>query len=139
MIALLIGLFAMSATALSPVPPDTTGPWQRLVDHEGVEISFLFHRKADTHRQGVVVYLTNSNEHAVEFSFTLIFRTQDREHRELVTGRLAPGERRTGSEAGLFWIPFDDVCGPQGIDPCRIGEVGLRSYRVTRASSGTGR
>jgi hypothetical protein len=109
---------------------DPGPPWQRIMSKDGVDVSFLFHRETRGDRNGVVVYLTNRNSHQVEVSFEMIFRTPGLEHREPVRIALAPQERKTGSEDGLFWVPFDDICGDTGDQRCYIGEVGLRQFRV---------
>jgi hypothetical protein len=106
----------------------TQQAWRPLLAYKGLEITFIFYRRADNFNNGVVIKLVNTNAHVIDFRFTILFRSEARQFEELVEGRLEPGEARTGSNDGLFWIPFPDGSA--------VGEVGLRGYRVSAAPTG---
>ena len=126
-------LLALPAAAQAPL--DSTGgfwAWKPMTTIEGVEFSYLFHREAsgeDAAGNGVVLRLRNANAYAVAYRFVVVFRAPDEEPvEEEVTGSLGPHEAKTGSAAGLFWIPFGERAS--------IGEVGLRGYEVVRVREG---
>jgi hypothetical protein len=121
---------AQDSTAASP---DTTRSWQEaawtpIVEREGLAISFIFYSEAENRNDGVVVRLRNENDYPVRYAFTIIFRGPEAEATAPVQGTLTPGEMQTGSDSGLFWVPFEDEQS--------IGEVGLRNLRVTRLPIG---
>lgn len=109
---------------------DPGPPWQPLVDRDGVSVSFLFYGRTYLDRNGVVLYITNHSARAVWLSFTLVMRADGRERFGYVETTLRAGERQTGSEHDLVWMPFGDECGPSGTQPCSIGELGVRGWRV---------
>ena len=98
--------------------------WTPIMEHESVRFSYLFYRHADEKNGGLVLRLINANPYAVDYRFTIVFRSEGAETEEAVRGSLMAGQMKTGTADGLFWIPFDDG---RGID-----EVGLRGYRITR-------
>ncbi|GIV59851.1 MAG: hypothetical protein KatS3mg043_0940 [Rhodothermaceae bacterium] len=122
--------FAVAGPLLAQ--PRTAGEWawKPILMHEGVRFEYLFYPAADNFNNGVVVKLTNTNDHPVAYRFTIIFRAEGATHEEYVEGRLAAREIRTGDAAGLFWVPFRDGRS--------IGEVGLRGFRVTPLPEGAG-
>ncbi len=99
--------------------------WRPLLLHEGVEFKFLFYPMANAQYNGVVLRLHNQNGYPVRYRFNIVFQSGDEEKVEPVEGMLEAGERRTGDQDGLFWIPFTDGR--------MISQVGLRSYNVEQA------
>ena len=97
--------------------------WKTLLQHQGVTFKYIYYRKADSQNDGVVLMLENSSDMAVTYTFTIVFWTENEELEANASGRLAPGERRTGDAAGLFWVPFRDGRS--------IGSIGLRSYKIS--------
>lgn len=102
--------------------------WTPIVSKEGVQISYLFYRQADNVNDGVVLRLRNTNDVAVRYSFTILFRGPEDAARSEVEGQLEPGEVKTGDEDGLFWVPFRNGNA--------VGEVGLRGIEITRLEEG---
>ncbi len=100
--------------------------WRPLLEHQGVDFRYIFYKQADSQNDGVVILLINTNDHAVDYSFRVVFRSENSEAESEVAGRLEAGQAKTGDEDGLFWIPFDDAR--------PITELGLRAYRVTAVS-----
>jgi hypothetical protein len=94
------------------------------VEREGLAFSYIFYSKADNENNGLVLRLHNRNDHAVRYDFTVIFRGPRGEATAQVEGTLEAGERKTGDNDGLFWIPFEDGRS--------IGEVGLRGIDIER-------
>ena len=95
-----------------------------MLKYQGVAFSYVFYREADNHHNGVVVMLTNTNDYPIQYRFRIVFRSDKKEQVRDVAGKLQAGERKTGSSAGLFWIPF--------LDGQSIAEIGLRDYHVER-------
>ncbi len=102
--------------------------WTPIVSTEGVQISYLFYREADTVNDGVVLRLRNTNDVAVRYSFTILFRGPKDATQAEVEGRLGPGEVKTGDEDGLYWVPFREGNA--------VGKVGLRGIEITRMEEG---
>ncbi|MBU1101572.1 MAG: hypothetical protein KKA84_14320 [Bacteroidetes bacterium] len=96
--------------------------WRKLADKEGLYIEFLFYSEADNTNNGVVVKLENKNDHSVEYDFDLIFRAEDEEKTQNVKGLLLPKQILTGSNEGLFWVPFKNGK--------FISEVGLKNLKA---------
>lgn len=119
----LLGLWGMQG-AHAQTRTGGSWAWKPLFEHQGIEFEYLFYSRANNVHNGVVIKLTNTNDHAVDYRFKVVFRAGDAEHVELATGSLEAGESKTGDKEGLFWIPFDEG---QSIE-----EVGLRGYRITR-------
>ncbi len=121
----------------SPAASDSTATrreraWTPIVTRGGLAVSHIFYPDAQGREAGgVVLRLANTNAHAVRYAFTVVFRAgEGTERTARVRGRLAAGQRRTGSHDGLFWTPF-------AADARRsLGEVGLRGLRVRRAPGG---
>jgi hypothetical protein len=124
-----LGTGAAPGAGAQPVS-STDWAWTPLLEHEGVDFSFIFYREADNLHNGVVIKLVNTNAYAVDYRFKVVFKPAEGvgEHVEQVEGRLKAHEARTGDTAGLFWVPFKD-----GRD---IAQVGLRGYKVRRAAAG---
>ena len=97
-------------------------PWQLLINKQGVRVDFIFYSKGDNYNNGVVIKISNMNDYSVNFNFTLIFRSGTYEKPETVSGLLLPGEAKTGSEEGLFYIPFKDGRS--------ISEIGISDFSV---------
>lgn len=100
------------------------GAWTRIIERDGLDISYIFYSEADNVNNGVVLRLHNRNDYPVRYAFTVIFRGPKAQSRAPVEGTLKAGEMLTGDENGLFWVPFDNRR--------RIGEVGLRDIEVRR-------
>ncbi len=117
---LLAAVFALPAQA----QPRTAGEWawKPILKHEGVEFSYIFYQRANSRHNGVVLKLVNTNDYAVAYRFKVVFRADDAQVVEQVTGTLKAKEIKTGDTAGLFWIPFTDGR--------EIAQVGLRGYHV---------
>jgi len=99
------------------------GPMKKIVEKEGLGIYFLFYSEGNgVEHNGVVIYLKNAKPYAVDYSFTLIFRADTTEKEQGVKGTLKAGERKTGSNEGLYFIPF--------ADKRSISEVGVTMLRV---------
>lgn len=107
--------------ARAQMPVD--GPWKEIIQEDGVAFSYIYYREADNTNGGIVVKLVNTNDHAVDYHFKIIFRADGDERIEQAEGKLEAGQAKTGDSDGLFWIPFEDGRG--------IGEVGLRGYEIT--------
>ena len=73
----------------------------------------------------MVIFLRNTNEFAVTYRFTAVFRSADAEETARAEGHLGPGEAKTGDADGLFWIPFDD--------DTPIVEIGVRGLAIKSA------
>lgn len=101
------------------------GPMKKIVEKEGLGIYFLFYSEGNgIEHNGVVIYLKNENNYPVEYSFVVIFRAEESEKEQEVKGMLKAGERKTGSNEGLYFIPF--------ADKRSISEVGVTKIRVTK-------
>jgi hypothetical protein len=125
-VLLLLAVPAMAEAQVLKLEPEPG--WRPLLEHEGVVFRYIFYREADSVNDGLVLRLTNTNQHAVRYRFRIVFRSDEREHEELVTGRLAPREDITGDLEGLFWVPFPDGAS--------ITEVGLRGYHIAPVQGG---
>ncbi len=134
-ILLLVATPSVRAQDSTTASADTTQPWyegawKRIVEREGVGIAYLFYSEADNENNGVVLRLKNQNDYAVHYEFTVLFRGPQGKASAHAEGTLAPGEMKTGSNSGLFWIPFEDGR--------RVGELGVRGLEIRR-TDGQGR
>jgi len=116
------------------VAPDTTQRWSDeawvpIYRSGDVQFSYLFYPEACGNRNGVVVRVQNDNAHPICYRFTIIFRGPDTERTARAHGTVPPHTLRTGDDAGLFWVPFDDNE--------RIGEIGLRGVQVHSVDTDT--
>jgi hypothetical protein len=66
------------------------------------------------------------NEFDIAYGFSLIFRATSIDKTERVNGYLKAGEKKVGSNEGLYFIPFKD--------DKSITEVGIKSCKVERRS-----
>lgn len=98
-------------------------PWQKILEKDGLNISFIFYSSSVRGNNGVVLKLHNKTENKLEYDFEVVFRSDTLEHSETVIGTINPHETITGSEKKLFWVPFKN-----GLS---IGEVGVRKCRIT--------
>lgn len=123
---LLLFCFALLACQPAAAQKRIAGEWawRPLLTHEGVEFLYLFYREADSTNNGVVVRVKNTNDFAIRYRFTILFRSGEDQAEAFTEGTVAAKAQITGDRDGLFWIPFED--GRQ------IGEIGLRGFRVTR-------
>ncbi len=110
---------------------DTHSPFKKLYNQSGLLVQFIFYSEGDgVHNNGVVIFLTNKNEFDITYSFSLVFRATTIDKTERVNGYLTAGEKKVGSNEGLYFIPFKD--------DKSITEVGIKSCKVEkRAESQT--
>ena len=98
--------------------------WKPLLEHEGVKFTYLYYARADGHdNSGLVLMIQNTNDFAVHYEFKIVFRSDDDEEIREASGSIDPNQRKTGSNDGLFWVPWDDQRA--------IASVGLRGYKIT--------
>ncbi len=101
----------------------TSGQMKKIVEKDGLGIYFLFYSEGNgVENNGVVIYLKNENQYPINYSFILMFRADKAEKEREVRGKLKAGERKTGSNEGLYFIPFSDKRS--------IYEVGVKKIRV---------
>jgi len=101
------------------------GPFKKLFNREGFIVSFIFYSEGDgEENNGVVIYLENKNDYKISFEFTLIFRASETDRVKTINGMMNPREKRTGSNDGLFFIPFEDGRS--------LSEVGIKNCKVER-------
>jgi len=106
-------------------PAQVNDPFIKLYSGKGLDVKFIFYSEGTGDKDnGVVVLLINNNNYKIKYSFDLVFRTPEKEKSVTVTGELNAGERKTGSEDNLYFLPFDDKSS--------IGEVGIRKVRVIK-------
>jgi hypothetical protein len=135
-VSLLVGIVVLGLVPWSPAAGQAPEPgqdsshawhedaWTRIVEQEGVRISYIYYPEADNEHDGIVLRLINENDVPVQYAFTLVFRAPEADTSVVVRGRLAPGEMKTGDDAGLFWVPFREGKS--------IGQVGLQDIEVRR-------
>jgi hypothetical protein len=100
-----------------------SGQMKKIVEKDGLGIYFLFYSEGNgIEHNGVVIYLKNENQYPINYSFILMFRADQAEKEQEVNGKLKAGERKTGSNEGLYFIPFSDKRS--------IYEVGVKKIRV---------
>ncbi len=101
------------------------GPMKKIVEKDGLGIYFLFYSEGNgIEDNGVVIYLKNDNSYKLKYSFQLVFRADEFEKAQDVSGILKAFERRTGSNDGLYFIPFTDKRS--------ITEVGVRELALEK-------
>ena len=106
---------------------DNHDPFKKLYDQNGLLVQFVFYSEGNgVYNNGVVIFLTNKNEFAIAYSFSLIFRATTIDKTERVRGYLIAGEKKVGSNEGLYFIPFEDGKS--------ITEVGINSCKVEKHS-----
>ncbi len=122
-VVILFQLLSCSTACAQQFPGEDK--WKMLLDHEGLTFRYLYHRKADSRNAGVVLMLENTNSYAVTYAFKVVFSsTEGKEAVYAVSGEMAAGQRKAGSNDGLFWVPWSD----QRV----MATVGLRGYKVHR-------
>lgn len=110
---------------LAAVNTQTNAQMKKIVEKDGVGIYFLFYSEGNgIEHNGVVIYLKNENNYPIDYSFVLIFRADQSEKEQEVKGNLKALERKTGSNEGLYFIPF--------ADKRSISEVGVTKIRVNK-------
>jgi hypothetical protein len=103
----------------------TNAQMKKIVEKDGLGIYFLFYSEGNgIEHNGVVIYLKNENNYPIDYSFVLIFRADQTEKEQEVKGMLKALERKTGSNEGLYFIPF--------ADKRSISEVGVTKIRVNK-------
>ena len=101
-------------------------PFKKLYDINGMIVSFIFYCEGDGEKNnGVVIYLENKNNYSISFQFILIFRAGAIDRVRAVDGTMIPREKRTGSNDGLYFIPFEDgrSLSEVGIKGCRVEKI----------------
>jgi hypothetical protein len=138
----LVGVLILALGSLQWAFGQPTGPpsdsseawhedaWTSILQQDGLQISYIYYPDADNEHDGVVLRLVNDSQDSLRYAFTLIFRAPDAETSVSVQGRLAPGEMKTGDDAGLFWMPFQK-------SDRNIGEIGLRGLKIAPVRSGS--
>jgi hypothetical protein len=105
--------------------PQANGQMKKIVEKDGLGIYFIFYSEGNgVEHNGVVIYLKNENDYPLSYSFVLIFRADKTEKEQEVKGELKAGEGKTGSNEGLYFIPF--------ADKRSISEVGVTKVRVIK-------
>lgn len=102
---------------------DNQGPFKKLYEQNGFLVQFLFYSEGDgVHNNGVVIFLTNKNNFDISYRFNLIFRATSVDKKERVIGYLRAGEKKVGSNDGLYFIPFknDKSITEVGISKCKV-------------------
>jgi hypothetical protein len=98
---------------------------KKIVEKDGLGIYFLFYSEGNgIQDNGVVIYLKNENDYKLNYSFQLVFRAGEAEKEQQVSGILKAHERKTGSNEGLYFIPFGDKSS--------VSEVGVRKIRIEK-------
>ena len=101
-------------------------PFKKLYDNHGLIVSFIFYSEGDgDENNGVVIYLENKSDYNISFQFTLIFRAGAIDRVRTIDGTMIPREKRTGSNDGLYFIPFEDgrSLSEVGIKGCRVEKI----------------
>jgi len=118
-IKLLIGLLLCCGLS------SADGQMKKIVEKDGLGIYFLFYSEGNgIEDNGVVIYLKNDNNYKLKYTFQLVFRADEFEKEQEVTGILKAFERRTGSNDSLYFIPFTDKRS--------ITEVGVRELTLEK-------
>lgn len=123
-----IGLCESAVGQTPEETPDSSrtwhdGAWTQIVAQQGVHIDYIYYPEADNEHDGIVLRLTNDNDVAVRYDFTIIFRSPKADTSTQVQGRLAPGQMKTGDAVGLFWVPFKSR-------DLSLEEIGLRGLDI---------
>ncbi len=108
------------------IPQKNESPFKKLYDNHGLIVSFIFYSEGDgDENNGVVIYLENKNDYNISFQFKLIFRAGAIDRVRTVDGTMIPREKRTGSNDGLYFIPFEDgrSLSEVGIKGCRVEKI----------------
>ena len=94
-----------------------------LYDQNGLLVQFIYYSEGNgVYNNGVVIFLTNKNEVDISYNFNLVFRTASIDKTENVNGHLIAGEKKVGSNEGLYFIPFKDEKSitAVGINRCKV-------------------
>lgn len=121
-------LWPVLAAARPVVAQQTSSDWawKDVVVQDSVAVQYIFYAQKGAKKDGVVLKLVNHNAYAVDYSFTVIFRSGDEHESERpVSGRIPPRTLVTGEEEGLFFEPFED--------DVSVGMIGIRGMRVRPA------
>ena len=100
-------------------------PLIKLFEKNGLEIYFIYYSEGNGIKDnGVVIFLANKNDYPVSYQFNLLFRAGKTSASTFVSGRLKTLENKTGSNEGLYFIPFRDKRS--------ITEVGISGCKVEK-------
>lgn len=102
---------------------DDQEPLKKLYDQNGFVVQFIYYSEGNgVYNNGVVIFLTNNNEFDISYNFKLVFKTKSIDQSEKVSGHLMAGEKKVGSNEGLYFIPFKDgkSITAVGINSCKI-------------------
>ena len=111
------------AYAINCFSQDNQEPLKKLYDQNGFLVQFIYYSQGNgVNNNGVVVFITNKNEFDISYDFNLIFRTAVIDKTEKVSGYLIAGEKKVGSNEGLYFIPFEDdkSITAVGINKCKV-------------------
>lgn len=90
-------------------PQEDWTPFQKLYENDGFEVKFLFFSEGNGVKDnGVSLLLKNAKDFPRSYGFTLIFRAGKVDKKIDVKGNINAGQKKTGSNDGLYWIPFED-------------------------------
>lgn len=122
----LVAVLAGGSPRASPAQETSSDwAWKNVVVQDSVAVQYIFYAQPGMKKDGVVLKLVNRNPHAVEYSFTVIFRSGDEHISEhWVEGRIDARTLVTGEDEGLFFEPFEE--------DISVGMIGIRSLRIRR-------
>ena len=98
--------------------------WTELAAKKGISISFIFYKKANNIKNGIVLKIKNDNEYDVVYNFTLIFKAGKELKEEFISGEINSRQIKAGSSDGLFFLPFDKTK--------TISELGIKKLKVAK-------
>ncbi len=103
-------LITISTNAIFFAQDNATIPaMQKLFEMNGFEVKFMFYSSGNgVSDNGINLLLINKNNYDITYTFDLIFKSATKEKIQNVAGILEAGEKRTGSNSDLFFLPFRD-------------------------------
>lgn len=121
-----LAIIGCASLAHAQERPGSDYAWTPIVTQEGLSLSYIYYGVRGQHSGGVVIRLRNTNLRPLQYRFTVVIKSGNREFTELVTGSIDARTDKTGDLDGLFWKPF-------GREE-HIGEIGIRGLSVTAAT-----
>jgi len=135
---LVVSGFLIPETRAQDVIPDSTirslastssdWAWRPVLHSDSIRVDYIFYGADGSADNGVVLKVSNDSSADIRYRFTLILRSGDAVHEEVVSGVVGAGTLVTGDREGLYFAPF----GPDG----SVGEIGLRGYVFEPDSGG---
>jgi hypothetical protein len=102
-------LLLISLQKLSAQENGVYNPMQKLFEVDNFEVQFMFYSSGNgVSDNGINLLIHNKNDYDISYSFDLIFKSKNNEKIQTVNGTLKAKERQTGSNAELFFLPFED-------------------------------